>query len=284
MQSDPHALKLYIDGSCFNNPGGQGGFAAWIEFPTEWNRPNERLEEQGFHETTNNRMELRACIWAHDWVRDHAKSMRVNRVQIVTDSEYVHRFWRLAEQWKRNGWRLSSGRPAENANLWKELLSVRSKLRVRADIEWTSGKSSEITKAVDKSAKKAAKAPTEIDRGFRSGKVGRTRNKVSGAAVLFPASGQEAIIRVYHTAAYSRAQGENRIKFQLFSESLGDFSDKFTAYASPETGGLLRRGRVYRVQVNSDPKYPVILAVLKEFMTADEFLKTVNTVDNTDSN
>lgn len=72
------------------------------------------------------------------------------------------------------------------------------------------------------------------------------------------------IIRVYHTGAYSRAQGENKIKFQLFSASFRDFSDKFTAYASPETGAELHRGRVYQVQFNRDPKYPMILAVLKE--------------------
>jgi ribonuclease HI len=145
MSFDPHALKIYTDGSCFNNPGGNGGFAAIVEYPDDHSRDNEQLEEVGFHETTNNRMELRACVWAHKWANEHAASLKINRVQIVTDSQYVHNFWRTASYWKRNGWRLADGRPAENDDLWKELLSIRSKLHVRIDIEWIKGKKSEIT-------------------------------------------------------------------------------------------------------------------------------------------
>lgn len=275
MSFDPHALKIYIDGSCFNNPGGSGGFAAIVEYPADYNREDERLEEIGFHETTNNRMELRACIWAHEWIHENATALGVNRVQIVTDSQYVFRFWRMAEQWRRNRWRLADGRPAENADLWKELLSIRSKLRVRTDIEWCKGKKSVITKAADKAAKQAAKQPSEVDRGFRPGKVGRTRTRVAGAANMFPAAGQEADILVYQTRAYSRAGGENKVKFQVFSKSNYDFDGKYVAYADPEIGGLLHRGRAYTVQFNNDQKYPQIVAVIKEFLTAAQYLQTV---------
>jgi ribonuclease HI len=48
MQPDPHALKLYVDGSALKNPGGPGGIAGIAEFPDRMNR------------TTNNRMELLA--------------------------------------------------------------------------------------------------------------------------------------------------------------------------------------------------------------------------------
>jgi ribonuclease HI len=219
-------------------------------------------------------MELRACIWAHEWAHENATSLGVNRVQVVTDSQYVYRFWRTADQWRRNRWRLSDGRPAENVDLWKELLSARSKLRVRADIEWCKGKKSPITKAVDKAAKQAAKQPSETDRGFRSGKIGRTRTKVPGAATLFPAVGQEADILIYQTGAYSRAGDENKVKFQAFSKSKNDFDGKYAAYATPEIGALLHRGRVYTVQFNAEPKYPKVVAVLKECMTADEYLRT----------
>ncbi len=103
MSFDPHALKIYVDGSCFGNPGGNGGFAAWLEFPVDWNQPNQALEEIGFHETTNNRMELQACIWAHDWIRQQDASLDVGRVQIVTDSKYVYDNYRplgdLATLW-----------------------------------------------------------------------------------------------------------------------------------------------------------------------------------------
>jgi ribonuclease HI len=283
MSFDPHALKIYIDGSCFNNPGGNGGFAAIVEYPDDHNRDNEQLEEVGFHETTNQRMELRACIWAHRWANENGASLKVNRAQIVIDSQYVHNFWRTASYWKRNGWRLTDGRPAENHDLWKELLSIRSKLRVRIDIEWIKGKKSEITKAVDKAAKRAAKQPSETDRGFRPGKVGRTRIKVAGTASLFPAAGQEADVLVYQTGAYSRAGGENKVKFQVFSKPKNDFDGKYVAYATPEIGSLLHRGRVYHVQFNTDPKYPRIIEVTMEFSTASEYLNTKSNVVSIDS-
>jgi hypothetical protein len=84
VSEDPHALKLYIDGNVFNNPGGTGGFACFAEFPESWDRPDEEIFRQGFHETSNNRMELRACICALEYVRDQGSSLGVQRVQIVT--------------------------------------------------------------------------------------------------------------------------------------------------------------------------------------------------------
>lgn len=273
MSYDPHALKIYIDGSCFKNPGGNGGFAAIVEYPADHNREDEQLGEIGFHETTNNRMELSACIWAHEWALENAPAFGVNRVQIITDSQYVYNFWRTASVWRRNGWRLSDGRPAENVDLWKQLLSLRYKVSTRIDIEWSKGKRSPITKAVDKAAKSAAKKPFNADRGFRAGKIGRTRIKVAGAAIPFPASAHEEDIFVYQSKAYSRAQGENKVKFQVFSDSTKDFAGKYSAYATPEIGSLLHRGRVYRVRFNKDTKYPKILAVMKEFMTAPEYLQ-----------
>jgi ribonuclease HI len=245
-----------------------------VEYPSDHNRADETIEQLGYHETTNNRMELRACIWAHEWGQDHADALNVNRVQIVTDSMYVFQNWRNAPYWKKNGWRLADGRPAENVDLWKELLSIRSKSKVRIDIEWTKGKKSVITKTVDRAAKAAGKSPSETDRGFRPGKVGRTRVKVGGAAQLFPAAGQEAEVLVYQSAAYSRAGGENKIKFQVYTDATKDFGGKFVAYSTPEVGALLHRGRVYRVRFNSSPKYPQVVEVLEEFLTAGDFLQT----------
>lgn len=88
MVLDPHALKIYIDGSCLKNPGGASGFAERAEYPESWNRPDEVLFTTGFESSTNNRMELLACVTALEYVRDN--SLAVQRIQIVTDSRYVH--------------------------------------------------------------------------------------------------------------------------------------------------------------------------------------------------
>jgi len=50
----------------------------------------------------------------------------------------------------------------------------------------------------------------------------------------------------------------------MFSETRGDFLEKFVAYARPEVGTILHRHHAYRVRFNSDPKYPVIEAVVED--------------------
>jgi len=101
---DLRALKIYIDGSCRKNPGGSGGFAARIEYPFDLNRPDEPLEYRGFFETSNNRMELTACLFAHEWILDQGDGLGVQHVQVVTDSKYVY------ENYNRSiGWRETDG-------------------------------------------------------------------------------------------------------------------------------------------------------------------------------
>lgn len=262
MSLDPHAIKIYIDGSALKNPGGPGGIAAWIEFPMDWDREEEPLFQEGFHETTNNRMELLACIRAFDYVRRHTFDVDVQRVQIVTDSQYVHEFFYLAETWRKNDWRNSDGKPVENRDLWKDLLSVRNKVRLRTTLEWMKGKTSSILKAVDRSAKVASSQPWSSDRGFRGGKVAASRVGAKNAASMFPANGQERVIRIYRNKPAGRL--EHKIYFTIFSEASGQFVEKAYAFASPEIALELHRQHAYRVLFNANPKYPIIDRIIAE--------------------
>src|SRR5438094_5609418 len=177
MHPDPHALKIYIDGSALKNPGGPGGLAGIAEFPDHMNRADEVLFEEGYKETTNNRMELCACLRAFEYIRRNASALRVSRVIIVTDSLYLHDHQRRAAYWKKQKWLNLDGRPIENSSLWNELLSLRAKVRVATEIQYSKGKTSAILNEVDRRAKAAANRPTEIDRGFRGGKVARSKSK-----------------------------------------------------------------------------------------------------------
>jgi hypothetical protein len=93
---------------------------------------------------------------------------------------------------------------------------VRRKLgfRVRVEVELIAGKSTPITKMVDPEAKTAAALPTEVDRGFLSGKIGRAK---------------------------TTRRGEQKVKFQLFSAQAKDFIEKFVAYADAALGNELHR-------------------------------------------
>jgi len=260
MTFDPYALKIYIDGSAFKNPGGASGYAGRAEYPESWNRGDEILFTVGYHSSTNNRMELLACVTAMEHIRDNV--MGVQRVQIVTDSRYVHDGIPRAEGWRQNGWKNRYGRPIENADLWQRFLSVRRKVRTRTDFVLSKGKKSPILKAVDSDAKAAARMPLERDYGFKEGKVGRSKARGAGtSAALFPADGQEAIIHIYRTSTIS---GEDKIDFNLYEEHRHDFAGKYRAYAEVNIGAELHRGHVYRVRFNQNPQYPRIEGIIGE--------------------
>lgn len=269
MQPDPHALKIYIDGSAFKNPGGPGGLAGIAEFPDHMNRANEVLFEEGYKATTNNRMELRACIHALEYIRESAPSLRLSRVIIITDSLYLHDNHHRAVNWKKQKWLSLDGRSIENPDLWNEFLSLRAKARVSLDIQWSKGKTSAILKDVDRRAKAAATRPIGIDRGFRPGKVARSKAKTKRASTLFPAHGQEVLINIYRKRLPGKV--EDKIYFDLFSEPLQDFTAKHHAYTSAAIANELHRSHCYKVRFNSDPKHPFIEAILTEVAPCPNF-------------
>ncbi|MCL4524442.1 MAG: hypothetical protein M1453_03235 [Acidobacteria bacterium] len=253
---DPHAHKIHIDGSALKNPGGPGGLAGMIEFPEALNRECEVVFEEGYKATTNNRMELLACIRALEYLCAEAKTLGVTRALIITDSLYLQQYCNNARLWRRDGWKNAEGRPIENAELWKEFLARRQKIRVPFELKWQRGKTTTIAREVDKRAKSAAASPTRTDWGFRPGKVSRSQLGPSGASTLFPAHNQEAVIRVYRKALATKT--EYKVFFEVFSDIEKRYSAKHFAYVSPEVGNEMHRSHCYTVQFNDNPKYPKI--------------------------
>ena len=255
IADDPHALQLYVDGNCYGNPGGAGAYACVARFPEALNRPDEPVFEASFHETTNQRMELSACIRAFEYAAEHAGELGAQRVIVFTDSRYVCECHQLAAAWRGHGWKNRDGRPIENVDLWRRFLAVRQRVRVRVDIRWRKGKTSPILKAVDRAAKAAGKNPSNRDHGFRRGKIARSISP-DGSASLYPADGGEAPIRVYRTALIGKTA--NKIFFDLLDESTGTYTGKFVAYAPPAIAGELHRQHSYRVRFNANPRHPRI--------------------------
>jgi ribonuclease HI len=245
MPLDPHALHIYTDGSCYKNPGGKSGCAAIVEYPEHLQREDEQIFDFGCAESSINRMELLACIRALQWIRENAPGDRVRRVQIVTDSLYVKDNAFRAREWKKKGWRNRHGEPRENADLWKQLLSAQVKAGIRVDIEWAPGKKTDMLRRVDKAAKAAAKrGGIGVDQGYKPGSV--ARSMVKGVATRFPARGQSAVIRPYRKNLM--AKGENKIRFDVFSEERQSYTASCYAYATPAVAGALHRSHLYRVR------------------------------------
>jgi ribonuclease HI len=261
MPLDPHAVHIHTDGSCYGNPGGSGGAAAYVEFPDHLDLPPKQILDFGCEETSNNRMELLACIRALEWVRKNKPWSGVNRVLIVSDSRYVLDNLPRARGWKRNRWRNLHGEPKQNSDLWRQLLGAHVKVGMRVDFEWQAGKTSPILKSVDKAAKVAAKrGGIEQDRGFKSGKV--SRSMVRGSAEIFPAKGQTAIIRPYRKN--TPIKGENQIRFDLFTEDKKIYSDSYYAYAIDSLTAELHRQHLYRVRFNNNLRNARIEEIIEE--------------------
>ena len=103
-------LEIYTDGACRGNPG-PGGWGALLIYG------DERKEICGGEkETTNNRMELSAAIFAL------ASLKRACELTLYTDSKYVMtgiNEW--IKGWKAKGWQTAAKKPVKNVDLWKQL-------------------------------------------------------------------------------------------------------------------------------------------------------------------
>ncbi|MCF7847817.1 MAG: ribonuclease HI [Kiritimatiellales bacterium] len=124
-----NTVQIYTDGACKGNPG-PGGYGVVLVS----GRHKKELSG-GFRKTTNNRMELLACI-------EGLRALNGEQhVVLTSDSKYVvnamGKGW--AKRWRSNGWKLSPGKRAKNSDLWKMLLDLCSKHRV--DFQWVEGHS-----------------------------------------------------------------------------------------------------------------------------------------------
>lgn len=122
------AIAVYTDGGARYNPG-PGGYGFVIV-------DGEDIREYsgGFRLTTNNRMELTACIEA-------LRKLGSTRMPIAlySDSSYVvngiSKGW--AMNWRRRGWIKSDRAPAINPDLWAELLDLVEPLNIT--FNWVKG-------------------------------------------------------------------------------------------------------------------------------------------------
>ena len=107
-------VEIFTDGACSGNPG-PGGWGAVLRYGNK-----EKELCGGEKNTTNNRMELTAVIKALSALKEPCQ------VKLTTDSKYVVDSINLgwARSWQKNGWRKADKKPALNAELWEQLLSL----------------------------------------------------------------------------------------------------------------------------------------------------------------
>ena len=115
-------VEIFTDGSSRGNPG-PGGYGTILRY-----KGKTRELSQGFHRTTNNRMELMAALIGLESLKEKCK------VSIYSDSKYVvdaiNKGWIVG--WRQKGWTRGKAGALKNADLWKRIYNAFN----RHDTSW----------------------------------------------------------------------------------------------------------------------------------------------------
>lgn len=105
------SVTIYTDGACSGNPG-KGGWGAVLVY----NGTKKELSG-AVAETTNNQMELLACIKALQALKQPCK------VDLYSDSAYVVNAFlqNWIDNWKAKAWHTADKKPVKNLELWQML-------------------------------------------------------------------------------------------------------------------------------------------------------------------
>lgn len=107
-------IVIYTDGGALTNPG-VGGYGVVLK-----HKSHRKELSGGFRLTTNNRMEILACIEGLRALKHKSD------VVVFSDSQYVvnsiSKGW--AKRWKSKGWMRNDKEKAENPDLWEQLLEL----------------------------------------------------------------------------------------------------------------------------------------------------------------
>ena len=112
LRFDMKRIEIFTDGACKGNPG-PGGWCAILRY-----NGVEKMISGGEKETTNNRMEPSAVLFALKALKEPC------HITLQSDSKYVldslSKGWVYG--WQKKGWKKSDGKPALNVDLWQQLL------------------------------------------------------------------------------------------------------------------------------------------------------------------
>jgi ribonuclease HI len=258
-----NAILVYTDGSLKwkGRKGGYGFVFVYVDRVGESRVVGEH-SPPGIHNTTNNRMELMACIEGLKNVIELPQYPSIQQIRVCTDSRYVRDNFALAAfEWSKRQWTNRNGRPVLNADLWKELIKARTKIRKRVEFEWVKAHAKGRQKdpyndLADKLADASRESPFAKKQHHSSARRKQSTKKTVLGSVKM--QGQEMDIRI---SSFNK----------LPEQKLWAYRYEVTSVESPYFGCLdwifseiyIRSGN-QRVRVNRDTKNPRIVEYLGE--------------------
>jgi ribonuclease HI len=263
---ETRTLLIYADGSVgSNNLGGVG--IRIIHIDSHGDEVLHDASSSGYRNVTSCQIEIIACRDALQEVIRQKLNIDIDRVVIMTDSKYVSDHYQSAMfQWKRNGWRRSTGRPIPDAHLWKELLlQIKSfnRNRIFVDIQWVHGHhKDEHNRAVDQIAKKMTRLPlqkipkNEAVSIFVPKRIISSRKMEIGCVEM---KGQRISVKIL-AVDLLKPQNIWRYQYQVLTKC-SPYCDCIDQIFSRDS---LDVDKSYLIKVNSVTKNPEIIKVYRE--------------------
>ncbi|HWQ36984.1 MAG TPA: ribonuclease H [Burkholderiales bacterium] len=256
-------LTVYTDGSSYSKPRRGGAAFLFVTTNDAGEDSVEEFELQGYKSSSNNQMELYACVAALKQVLKDDWHNRARTIVIRTDSMYVVDCHKLALfEWSRAKWRNREGRPVEHAALWKDLVRLLLKCRGKVTFQWVKGHAKDpYNKGVDKLAKRSAKGLLKKPLSVVTLRKKQSPLSVQRGSVAM--RGQTELIRIITDQRLK--QKEFKYRYEVADTESGDYPKVDMAYSLHD----LRAGHVYRVVFNSNSRYPQIELVLEEIKSGE---------------
>lgn len=129
-------IEVFTDGGAHNNEGPHKGIGGWGVVILKDGEELTRLSG-GAKDTTNNRMELMALLYAIKYLLEN--HLETQEITIQSDSQYIQNTvttWMYG--WAKKNWRTSDGSDVKNVDLVKVLYDLYPKLNV-IEYKWVKG-------------------------------------------------------------------------------------------------------------------------------------------------
>ena len=254
-----NVLYIYTDGSSLNNPRTGGIGYLFVYLDNDCVEQRIQGDEFGYKGSTNQQMELKACIEALKKLEHLNLDISNYKIEIRTDSMYIVENRNKAFfQWSRNGWYNDYGKPVLNSDLWSELLKVVKKANCFVEFKWVKGHAKdEDNKTVDRLARLSAKQALNDPLSVVSVRRKTSPNKVKLGSVRL--SRQRASIRII-TCEYLREQRLFKYKYEVLSKGSSFHNNVDLVFSDIP----LRDGHSYYVVFNGDNMNPRILKLIRE--------------------
>jgi ribonuclease HI len=249
------AVNAYTDGSCLYKPARLGGAAFRIvTINSQGDEESVDVPLLGFKGSTNNEMELYACIAAIEEAQTHPYYERLKKIAIHTDSTYVQvNYDRARYNWSQHKWHNRNGRPILNARLWQDLLKAIRDSGYKVRFHWIKGHASDPhNRAADRLARASAKAAIlpPLSRV-------NVRRKITAESVSV---GSVGLTGQRLTDQYLELPRCFKYKYEVLTKGSPHFGKVDIIFSQIPLGA----GHKYYVLVNDDTKNPTIRKVIRE--------------------